>query len=141
MSFCEHISEEGWSDWELAHLKVHIRSLARYGCTLQAEVDPRMRLEFTAEEVRRIDAYLAASLPDTGRLTAIEKNRPGPAAVDDTGWLIEQLRIAWVRLQTLRDRLDDSGSLMSNSHVADAIGCIRGTRVASGFGPCERPQG
>ncbi|MFD3612157.1 hypothetical protein ACFWXA_29600 [Streptomyces atroolivaceus] len=85
MSFCEHTSKEGWNDWELAHLEVRIRSLARYGGMLQAEVEPRMRLEFTADEVRRIDVFLAASLPDTGRLTAIEKNAPGHVGVARQG--------------------------------------------------------
>ncbi|MEV0027265.1 hypothetical protein AB0H45_34755 [Streptomyces atroolivaceus] len=131
MSYREHTSKEGWSDWALAHLAVDIRSGARYGGILEAEVEPRMREEFTAEEVRRIDAYLAASLPDTDRLAAIENC----AADDDTRWLVEQLTIAWDRLETLRDRIDDGGSLMSNSHVASAIGYVRLTREATDAGP------
>ncbi|WP_331735465.1 hypothetical protein OG379_40865 (plasmid) [Streptomyces sp. NBC_01166] len=78
MSFREHTSKVGWSDWEVAHLAVDIRSLARYGGSLQAEVEPRMRIEFTADEVRRIDAFLAASLPGTGRLAGSRRTARGP---------------------------------------------------------------
>ncbi|MFI8007937.1 hypothetical protein [Streptomyces sp. NPDC086010] len=126
MSFREHSSKENWSDWELAHLAVDIRSMTRYGGILAAEVEPRLRNEFTTEEIQRADAYLAVSLPDTGRLTTIKDRLD--TADSDTRWLIEQLTIAWERLDTLRDRLDDAGSLMHNSHVASAIGYIRRTR-------------
>ncbi|MER6103693.1 hypothetical protein ABT115_15550 [Streptomyces sp. NPDC001832] len=127
MSFREHSVKDGWSDWQLARLAVDIRSMKRYGGTLAAEVEPRMRQEFTADEVRRVDAYLAASLPDTARLTVID-NRLEPATDDDTRWLAEQLKIAWTRLDKLRDRIDDAGSLMDSGHVASAIGYISNTR-------------
>ncbi|MFJ8855449.1 hypothetical protein [Streptomyces sp. NPDC102437] len=94
MSFREHRAKDGWSDWQLARLAVDIRSMACYGGTLKAGVEPRLRKEFTADELLRADAYLAASLPDAGRLTAIE-SRLDPVADDDTGWLTEKLRIAW----------------------------------------------
>jgi len=64
MNFREHTSNEGWSDWELASLAVDIRSGARYGGMLKAEVKPRMREEFTADEVRRIDAPIARSVAE-----------------------------------------------------------------------------
>lgn len=127
MTFREHSTKDDWSDWKLARLAVHIRSMKRYGGILAAEVEPRMRQEFTADEVRRIDAYLAVSLPDTARLTAIEQHL-GPATGDDTRWLTEQLQIAWVRLDTLRDRIDDAGSLMNSSYAASAIGYVSNTR-------------
>ena len=57
------------------------------------------------------------------------------------GWVIEQLRIAWARLDTLRDRLDDGASLMSNSHVASAIGYVRRTREADKASPSDVPRG
>ncbi|MFB8030599.1 MULTISPECIES: hypothetical protein [unclassified Streptomyces] len=131
MSYRERTSKEGWSDWELARLAVDIRSGARYGGILEAEVEPRMREEFTAEEVARVDVFLAASLPDTARLAAIEQY----AEDDDTRWLIQQLTIAWARLETLRDRIEDGGSLISNSRVASAIGYVRRTREAPHAGP------
>ncbi|MFD3613270.1 hypothetical protein ACFWXA_35490 [Streptomyces atroolivaceus] len=136
MTYRERTSKEGWSDWELARLAVDIRGGARYGGILEAEVEPRMREEFTAGEVRRIDAYLAASLPDTDRLAAI-KNW---AADDETRWLVEQLTMAWAWLETLRDRIDDGGSLMSNSHVASAISYVRRTRETTGADPRDVPR-
>ncbi|MEE1806912.1 FAD-dependent monooxygenase [Streptomyces sp. BE133] len=83
MKFREHSVKDGWSDWQLARLAVDIRRMARYGGTLKAEVEPRMTQEFTADEVRRVDAYLAASVPDTNRLTAID-NRLEPATIAQT---------------------------------------------------------
>ncbi|MFI5775022.1 hypothetical protein ACIA74_42625 [Streptomyces sp. NPDC051658] len=100
---------------------------ARYGGTLKAEVEPRLREEFTADELLRADAYLAASPPDTGRLTEIE-NRLESATEDDTRWLTEQLKIAWERLDELRNRIDDAGNLMDSGHVASAIGYVSNTR-------------
>ncbi|MEU9464441.1 hypothetical protein ACIQCQ_38620 [Streptomyces sp. NPDC088394] len=127
MTFREDSIKDGWSDWQLAHLAVDIRRMERYGGTLKAEVEPRLRKEFTADELLRADAYLAVILPDTGRLTEIE-NRLESAADDDTRWLAEQLRIAWDRLEKPRDRIDDGGSLMDKGHVSSAIGYVRGTR-------------
>jgi hypothetical protein len=131
MTFREDSIKDGWSDWQLADRAVEIRRMERYGGTLAAEVESRLRKEFTADEVRRVDAYLAASLPDTGRLAAIE-NRLEPATDDDTRWLTEQLTIAWARLDTLRDRIDNAGSLMANGHVASAIGYVRKIREHKG---------
>jgi hypothetical protein len=83
MNFREHSIKDGWSDWQLARLAVDIHRMERYGGTLQAEVEPRMRAEFTADEVRRVDAYLAASLPDTGRLTAIDRIDNGGSLINN----------------------------------------------------------
>ncbi|MCF3132469.1 hypothetical protein [Streptomyces olivochromogenes] len=53
-----------WTDWQLA------RELLRHvGC---ADGEQRIAELFTEEEVRRVNAYLAAGRPDTDRLTAIE---------------------------------------------------------------------
>lgn len=38
------------------------------------------------------------------------------------------------------DRIDDGGSLMSNSHVASAIGYVRRTREATDAGPRDVPR-
>ena len=130
MTFREDSIKDGWSDWQLADRAVAIRRMKCYGGTLAAEVEPRLRAEFTADEVRRVDAYLAASLPDTDRLAAIETRLE--TATDDTRWLAEQLRIAWARLDMLRDRIDTGGSLMANGHVASAIGYVREVRELNG---------
>ncbi|MEU6922586.1 MULTISPECIES: hypothetical protein [unclassified Streptomyces] len=127
MRFREHSVKDGWSDWQLACLAVDIRGMTRYGGTFKAEVEPRLRKEFTAEELLRADAYLAASVPDTGRLTTIE-NRLDPAADNDTRWLTEQLRIAWERLDELRNRIHGAGGLMDSGYVASAIGYVSNTR-------------
>lgn len=47
---------------------------------------------------------------------------------DETNWLTEQLRIAWERLDELRNRIDGAGSLMDSGHVASAIGYVSNTR-------------
>lgn len=41
---------------------------------------------------------------------------------------MQQLATAWMRLDELRDRIDDGGSLMANIHVASAIDYVRGSR-------------
>jgi hypothetical protein len=50
------------------------------------------------------------------------------AAPADTEWLTHQLRQAWARLDRLRDRIDDAGSLMHIHHVATAIDYVPGSR-------------
>ncbi|MEE1838825.1 MULTISPECIES: hypothetical protein [unclassified Streptomyces] len=127
MRFREHSVKDGWSDWHLACLAVDIRGMTRYGGTFKAEVEPLLRKEFTAEELLRADACLAATVPDTGRLTATE-NRLDPAADNDTRWLTERLRIAWERLDELRNRIHGAGSLMDSGYVASAIGYVSNTR-------------
>ncbi|WP_445269957.1 hypothetical protein [Streptomyces sp. DSM 41634] len=40
---------------------------------------------------------------------------------------MQQLTMEWARLDKLRDRIDDGGSLMANPHVAGTIDYVRGT--------------
>ena len=46
----------------------------------------------------------------------------------DTEWLAQQLTRAWAQLDTLRDRIDDAGSLVDTNHVATDIGYVHGSR-------------
>ena len=128
MNFREQSNKTDWDDWMLAREALHLRSAAhsRLDADPQAEADRRIHQAFTAEEAQRIDAYLAAAKPDTGRLAAIEARLE--AAPDDTRWLAEQLKQAWADLDQLRDRIDHSGSLMSTTYVASAIRYLPGSR-------------
>ncbi|MFZ3475965.1 hypothetical protein ACODT4_44035 [Streptomyces sp. 2.9] len=127
MTFLQDSREPGRSDWELARLTVHLRGLAAYDDDPSAEAARSLGAAFTADELRRADAFLDASSQDTGRLAAIEA-RLAENATDDEAWLARQLTVAWARLDELRDRIDTGGSLMANTHVAAAIGYIRGSR-------------
>jgi hypothetical protein len=102
--------------------------MARYSDDPKAEADRRIGEQFTADEARRIDSYLAAGKPDTSRLAAIDARLDD--ATDDTKWLTQQLNRAWAHLEELRDRIDDAGSLMDSGYVASAIGYVSGTREA-----------
>jgi hypothetical protein len=128
VNFREQSDKTDWDDWTLAREAVCLRRVARnpFFADPQAEADRQMREAFTADEVRRIDAYLAAGKPDTGRLAAIEARLDG--ATDDTKWLAEQLKQAWADLNELRDCIDGSGSLMHTSYVASAIRYVIGSR-------------
>ncbi|MGW7260790.1 hypothetical protein [Streptomyces sp. NPDC054834] len=125
MTFRERSSFPGWNDWRLAREAVWLRSKTCDNDP-QAEKDQRISKAFTADEARRIDAYLAAGVPDTGRLTAIEARLDD--ATDDTKWLAKQLKQAWAQMGKLRDRLDDAGSLMDPDYAASAIGYVRWSR-------------
>ncbi len=119
MTFREQCNKPDWDDWTLAREAVWLRCGVRYSPNPQVEAAQQIQEAFTADEARRIDAYLAAATPDTGRLAAIEARLDD--ASDDTKWLVEQLRIAWADLDELRDRIDDSGSLMHTVYAASAI--------------------
>ncbi|MFJ8469658.1 hypothetical protein [Streptomyces swartbergensis] len=95
----------------------------------QSEADRLIKGSFTAEEAARIDVYLAAGIPDTSRLAAIEARLDDNDA--DTKWLAQQLKRAWAQMHTLRDRLDDAGSLMNPDYAASAIGYVRWSREGS----------
>lgn len=116
----------GWGPWNLAREAHHLRSLARYSDDPKADTDRRISAAFTADEVRRIDAYLAAGISDTARLAAIEARLD--TATDDTRWLAWQLKQAWADLDKLRDRIDDAGSSIDTSYVASAIRYVRWSR-------------
>ncbi|MFK0182140.1 hypothetical protein ACIQVR_40020 [Streptomyces xanthochromogenes] len=127
MTFLQDSKEPGRSDWELARLAVHLRGFAAYADDPQADAARSLEVAFTADEIRRADAFLEASRQDAGRLAAVEA-RLGEDGTGDEAWLVQQLTTAWARLDELRDRIDTGGSLMANTHVASAIDYIRGSR-------------
>lgn len=130
MTFREHSNKPGWDDWTLACEAVMLRRFAGYHDDPQADAERRLGEAFTEDEVRRTDAYLAAGVLDTSRLADIEATLN--SASDDTKWLVEQLKTAWARMNVLRDRIDDAGSLMDIGYVASAIGYVPGSREAIG---------
>nr|WSW64519.1 hypothetical protein OG513_38935 [Streptomyces sp. NBC_00998] len=137
MTFLQESSKPGRSDWELARLAVHLRGYAKYADDPQADAAQRLGEAFTEDEARRADAFLEAGRQDTDRLAAIEV-RLGKDAASDEAWLAQQLTTAWARLDELRDRIDDGGSLMANTHVASAIDYVRGSRPVNEV-PADEP--
>ncbi|MER7826932.1 hypothetical protein ABTX85_30730 [Streptomyces sp. NPDC096097] len=127
MTFLKDSSNPGRTDWELARLAVHLRGYAKYADDPEADAAQRLEEAFTQEEVRRADAFLEAGHQDADRLAAIAA-RLGNDTATDEAWLVQQLATAWMRLDELRDRIDDGGSLMANTHVASAIDYVRGSR-------------
>ncbi|MEV0580944.1 hypothetical protein [Streptomyces sp. NPDC050392] len=121
----EHNSRVDWTDWQLAREVDHIRRIANYSDDPQAEAERELGAEFTAEQVRRADAYLDAAVFDTGRLEAAE-SRIGDDA--DKAWLVQQLTRSWVLLDELQARIDKAGSLMHSTYVSEAIGYVHWTR-------------
>ncbi|MGW1364546.1 hypothetical protein ACWCQP_44975 [Streptomyces chartreusis] len=126
MTFRAESAFPGWSDWQLAREACGVRRRARYATDPQAELDQQMRATFTADEVRRAEAYLAAGAPDTNRLTEIESRRADADA--DTTWLTEQLKTAWSQIDQLRDRIDDGGTLLDRDYIAHGIGYVPWSR-------------
>lgn len=127
MTFLKESSNPGRTDWELARLAVHLRGYAMYADDPEADAAQRLGEAFTEDEVRRADAFLEASHQDADRLADIAA-RLGNDTATDEAWLVQQLATAWMRLDELRDRIDDGGSLMANTHVASAIDYVRGSR-------------
>ncbi|MBP0932621.1 hypothetical protein [Streptomyces sp. KCTC 0041BP] len=127
MTFLQESSNPGRTDWELARLAVHLRGYAKYADDPETDAVRRLGEVFTEDEVRRADAFLEAGHQDADRLAAIAA-RLGKDAASDEAWLVQQLATAWMRLDELRDRIDDGGSLMANTHVASAIDYVRGSR-------------
>ncbi|MET8751319.1 hypothetical protein ABZW32_14655 [Streptomyces sp. NPDC004667] len=127
MTFLQDSKEPGRSDWELARLAIHLRGHAAYDDDPPADEARRLREAFTADELRRADAFLEAGRQDLNRLAAVEA-RLGTDTTGDEAWLARQLTVAWARLDELRNRIDTGGSLMANTHVAAAIDYIRGSR-------------
>ncbi|MFC9916229.1 hypothetical protein [Streptomyces sp. NPDC127197] len=64
MSYREQSNKPGWTDWQLAREALHHAGFS--------DGEQRIAELFTEEEIRRVNAYLAAGRPDTDRLTAIE---------------------------------------------------------------------
>ncbi|GAA2815230.1 hypothetical protein GCM10010441_44800 [Kitasatospora paracochleata] len=121
------------ADWDLACVALDRRSFAVYHDDPHAEEARRIGAEFTAEEARRVDAFLAAGVQDVHRLDAIA------AATDLTGddrtWLLDQLRLAWQRLDRLRDVIDSSGAVMNARHPARAVDYVRWSRKPQALSP------
>ncbi|MGW6876218.1 hypothetical protein [Streptomyces xanthophaeus] len=127
MTFLQESSNPGRTDWELARLAVHLRGYAKYSDDPETDAVRRLEEAFTEDEVRRADAFLEAAHQDADRLAEIAA-RLGKDAASDEAWLVQQLATAWMRLDELRDRIDDGGSLMANTLVASAIDYVRGSR-------------
>ncbi|MEW5627220.1 hypothetical protein AB1388_11695 [Streptomyces hydrogenans] len=128
MTFRTDSAQPRRTDYALARLLVWERSLAKYDADPEADLLCRVHELFTEDEHRRALDYLAASEQDTGRLTTIEAGL-GEDTTSDTTWLVGQLRTAWARLDELRDRIDNSGSLIDLHYMAEGINYVRGSRV------------
>lgn len=124
MSFGQTGDTSDRSDWQLAQHAVWLRGSSH------PDEARRFAEQFSEDEVRRVDAYLAAGKPDTGRLASIEAQLADTDDIttDDTMWLVHELKRAWAHLEEARDQVDDAGSLIPNEYVASAIGYVRGTR-------------
>ncbi|MEU7031445.1 hypothetical protein AB0A60_32715 [Streptomyces sp. NPDC046275] len=128
MTFRTDSAAPGRSDYDLARLLVWERGFAKYDADPEADLLRRVHALFTEDEYRRALAYLAASEQDTHRLATIETGL-GEDTTSDTAWLVGQLRIAWGRLDELRDRIDNSGTLIDLHYMAEGINYVRGSRV------------
>ncbi|MFC8793348.1 hypothetical protein [Streptomyces cinereoruber] len=128
MTFRTDSAEPGRTGYDLARLLVWERSLAKYDADPETELERRVHKLFTEDEHRRALDYLAASEQDTDRLAAIEAGLGGDT-ISDAAWLVGQLRTAWARLDELRDRIDNSGTLIDLHYMAEGIDYVRGSRV------------
>ncbi|MDV5143226.1 hypothetical protein R1T08_02595 [Streptomyces sp. SBC-4] len=127
MTFRTDSADPGRTDYHLARLLVWERSLAKYDADPEAELGRRIHKLFTEDEHRRALAYLAASEQDTHRLTEIEAGL-GEDTTSDTAWLAGQLRTAWARLDELRDRIDNSGTMIDLHYMAEGMDYVRHSR-------------
>ncbi|MEU9044572.1 MULTISPECIES: hypothetical protein [unclassified Kitasatospora] len=125
------------TDWELARIALDRRSSAAYHDDPRAEEARKIGKEFTAAEAQRVDAFLTTTIQDVERLNTID-DAPQPTE-DDRAWLVTQLRLAWQRLDRLRDVIDDSGSLMNFGYPASAVDYVRWSRKPQAFSPCPAP--
>lgn len=128
MTFRTDSAEPGRDDYDLARLLVWERGFAKYDADPEADLRRRVHELFTEDEHRRALAYLAASEQDTSRLATIEAGLDEDTT-SDTAWLVGQLHIAWARLDELRDRIDNSGTLIDLHYMAEGINYVRGSRV------------
>ena len=117
---------DGASDWELTHFAISERSFAVYNNDPDVEEARRLAGKLTRDEAVRVDAFLAAGVQDTDRLDAIAAGRE--LTEEDRTWLLDQLRLAWQRLDRLRDAIDRSGSMMDTTYVARSVGYVRWSR-------------
>ncbi|MFF6888653.1 hypothetical protein ACFY9F_36380 [Streptomyces sp. NPDC012421] len=127
MSFRTGSAEPRRTGYDLARLLVWERSLAKYDADPDAELERRVHRLFTEDEYRRALDYLAASEQDTSRLAVIEAGL-GEDTTSDTAWLVGQLRTAWTRLDELRDRIDNSGTMADLHYMAEGIDYVRHSR-------------
>ncbi|WP_043478067.1 hypothetical protein [Kitasatospora sp. MBT66] len=118
--------EEGATDWALARFALSERSFASYANDPGAEEARRLADKLTAEEARRIDAFLAAGVQDRSRLDAV--GATSELAGEDRTWLLDQLRLAWQRLDSLHDAIDRSGSMMTTTYAASSVDYVRWSR-------------
>ncbi|KOV35762.1 hypothetical protein ADK60_08655 [Streptomyces sp. XY431] len=125
------------TDWALARIALDRRSSAAYTADPLAEEARLLGEEFTAEEAHRVDAFLAAGVQDVHRLDAI--TAASDLAGEDRAWLIDQLRLAWQRLDRLHDSIDTSGSLMNATHAASSVDYVRWSRKPQALSPLNRP--
>ncbi|MFJ4672829.1 hypothetical protein [Kitasatospora purpeofusca] len=125
------------TDWALARIALDRRGSAAYHADPLAEEARQVGEEFTAEEARRVDAFLAAGRQDVHRLDAIAA--AGHLTGDDRTWLLDQLRLAWQRLDRLHDSIDDSGSLMNTTYAASSVDYVRWSRKPQSLSPLSRP--
>ncbi|MER7540127.1 hypothetical protein ABTX77_35920 [Streptomyces sp. NPDC097704] len=128
MTFRTDSVEPGRDDYDLARLLVWERGFAKYNADPEADLLRRVHKLFTEDEHRRALDYLAASEQDTDRLSTIEASLDEDTT-SDTAWLVGQLRTAWARLDELRDRIDNSGTLIDLHYMAEGISYVRGSRV------------
>lgn len=134
MDFREDSTKPDWDDWQLAEEMVRLRGLTAFPST-RDHVPGWIGETFTADEARRADAYLAASVHDTARLAAIQAQ----PLTDNARWLADQLARAWAHLDELRDRIDDSVALIHQGYVASAIGYVKWSRKDGIQGPAPAP--
>ncbi|MFJ9846984.1 hypothetical protein ACIRYZ_42450 [Kitasatospora sp. NPDC101155] len=124
---------DGMTDWELARIALDRRSSAVYHDDPRADEARRIGEEFTAAEAARVDAFLAAGIQDVRRLDAVADAQA--LTGEDRDWLIDQLRLAWDRLDRLHDCLDRSGSLLTNTYAASSVDYVRWSRKPGAFSP------
>lgn len=117
---------EGESDWALARLALNERSFAMYHDDHRAEEARRIAKLFTFAEAGRADAFLAAGIQDADRLEALATAET--LTDEDRTWLLDQLRLAWSRLDSARDAIDNSGSMMTTTYAASSIDYVRWSR-------------
>ncbi|MBP0453995.1 hypothetical protein J5Y04_31300 [Kitasatospora sp. RG8] len=127
------------TDWDLARVALNERSFAVYSDDPQADEAQRIADLLTAEEARRVDRFLAAGLQDTDRMDAVAAATD--LTDDDRSWLLEQLRLAWRRLDCLRDAIDDSGSLMTTTYAASSVDYVRWSRKPQALSPLNGRPG
>lgn len=114
------------SDWNLAHFAISERSFAIYSDDPRAEEARRLADKFTRDEAERVDRFLADGIQDVGRLEAVVAAEE--LTDDDRTWLQDQLLLAWQRLDSARDAIDHSGSMMTTTYAASSIDYVRWSR-------------